>query len=108
VLLFVFVRTFALGLSPSGSVTAGTIEWEHNAFSLTICLCGRPHLACAESSGSLPLFLGLGIWVEFMPSRGISTLSGALATGIYDFDTPLISVNASGRLFANCYRFIIL
>jgi hypothetical protein len=60
------------------------------------------------TSRSLPLFLGLGIWLDFMPSRCIPTLSGALAVGIYDFDTPLISVNASSRLFANCCRFIIL
>ena len=104
----IFVRTSALGPSPSGHVTSGTTDWERNACTLVFCFCGRLRDASTESSGSLPFFLGLGTQVESMPSMGISTLSGALAAGICDFDTPLISVKASSKLFANCCRFIIL
>jgi len=89
-------------------VHANALGPSFNTCSLLSQLCGRLRCACIESSGSLPLFLGLGIREEFIPSMGISTLSGALAAGICDFDTPLILVKAPGKLFANCCRLIIL
>jgi hypothetical protein len=108
-------RTFTFmvcrSLSPSWCVVAGTAKWECNARSLVTCLCGHPRLACTNLYGFLLLFLGflgLGRGIEYMPSRDISTVSGALAAGICDFNTPLISVNSYGRLFTNCCWCIIL
>lgn len=98
-----FVRTFELGLSSLGCVTSRTRE--RHVSSSVVCCCRRPRLACTESFGYLTLFLGWGVQAEFILYRGISTLIGAFVTGICDFDTPLISVKASGMLhdkFCRC------